>query len=259
MTKHGPSPVVLPASVIEQLRSAESVLAITGAGMSADSGLPTYRGIGGLYEEQDTDDGIPIEVALSGRMLELRPEITWKHIGRIERSCRGAGPNEGHRALAWMEEHYPRFWVLTQNVDGLHHLAGSRNVIEIHGNVHRLRCTGCGERTTVPSYAGLTFPPVCTRCGGMVRPEVVLFGEMLPRAAVQTLERELLRGFDLVLSIGTTSVFPYIAGPVEDARRLGRPTVEINPGETEVSHLVAQRIRHGAAATLTEMQRILGG
>lgn len=235
------------------------MLVITGAGISADSGLPTYRGIGGLYEGTDTDDGVPIEAALSGEMLRRDPAVTWKHIARIERSCRAAGPSEGHVALAWMEDHYARFWVLTQNVDGLHTSAGTRNLIEIHGNVHRLVCTGCGERTTVTSYAGLELPPHCGRCGSIIRPDVVLFGEMLPPAEVSKLERELARGFDLVISVGTTSVFPYISGPVVMAHRHGKPTIEINPGITEVSHLVSHRIPHGAALTLTEMQRALGG
>lgn len=259
MSKSSSSRFELEPVVVDHLRSAESVLVITGAGISADSGLPTYRGIGGLYEGTETEDGVPIEVALSGAMMRRDPAVTWKHIAQIERSCRSAGPNEGHAALAWMEDHYARFWVLTQNVDGLHATAGTRNLIEIHGNVHRLICTGCGERTRVASYAGMEIPPRCRTCGALVRPEVVLFGEMLPAAEVSTLERELARGFDLVMSVGTTSVFPYIAGPVVDAHRRKKPTIEINPGRTEVSDIVSHRIPHRAATVLTAMQRALGG
>ena len=225
------------------LARAKRVLFVTGAGMSADSGLPTYRGIGGLYEDAATDDGIPIETALSGMMLAKRPEICWKYIHQIEQACRGARPNRAHEIIARIERDRPESWVLTQNVDGLHGDAGSKNLIEIHGTVRKLACTRCGHRSTVTNYAGMSIPPACPECGALVRPEVVLFGEALPGPAISALSRELSRGFDMVFSIGTTSVFPYIAEPVERARRLGVPTVEINPGETEVSDLVAYRLR----------------
>jgi NAD-dependent deacetylase len=236
---------------------ARSVLFITGAGISADSGLPTYRGIGGLYEDATTEDGFAIEDALSGDMLRERPEVCWKYIHQIERACRGATWNRAHEVLALMEARYERTWVLTQNVDAFLHRAGSKNVIEIHGDVHRLTCTRCPYRDRVEDYAGLSIPPRCPDCGAIVRPEVVLFGEMLPGAAVAALEHELGRGFDLVVSIGTTSVFPYIAAPIVLARRAGRDTVEINPGTTDVSHVVAHRMRNRAAAALDAIWRRL--
>jgi len=236
--------------VSETFKRARSVLFITGAGISADSGLPTYRGIGGLYEDSGTEEGLAIEDALSGEMLHARPEVCWKYIHQVERACRGASWNRGHEVLAKLEERYDRVCVLTQNVDGLHHRAGSKNVIAIHGDVHKLACTRCRFRETVEDYAGLSIPPRCPDCSAIVRPEVVLFGEMLPRGAVATLERELARGFDLVVSIGTTSVFPYIAAPVVLARRAGRDTVEINPGTTGVSHVVAHRMQNRAAVAL---------
>lgn len=229
---------------------ARSALFITGAGISADSGLPTYRGIGGLYEDAGTEEGLPIEEVLSGEMLRERPEVCWKYIHQIERACRGASCNRAHEVLALLEERYDRAWVLTQNVDGLHRRAGSKNVIEIHGDVYKLACTGCSFRERVEDYAGLEIPPRCRECRAILRPEVVLFGEMLPRSAVATLERELGRGFDLVVSIGTTSVFPYIAAPIALARRAGRDTVEINPGTSGVSHVVAHRMQNRAAVAL---------
>ncbi|HEU4731258.1 MAG TPA: NAD-dependent protein deacylase [Kofleriaceae bacterium] len=243
--------------VVQVFARARSALFITGAGISADSGLPTYRGIGGLYEDTSTDEGLPIEVALSGEMMSERPEVCWKYIHQIERACRGATWNRGHEVLARLEERYERTWVLTQNVDGFHRRAGSNNVIEIHGDVHKLACTRCSFRATVEDYAALAIPPRCARCEGIVRPEVVLFGEMLPMSAVAALERELKHGFDLVVSIGTTSVFPYIAAPVVLARRAGRDTVEINPGETGVSHVVAHRLQSRAAVALDAIWRRL--
>lgn len=245
------------SEIVRELERCKSVLFVTGAGISAESGLPTYRGIGGLYEQDETAEGIPIEAALSGAMFRRDPTITWKYIHQIERSCRAAGPNRAHEAIAEIEGRFDRVWTLTQNVDGLHHAAGSKQVIDIHGDVHRLVCTRCGHRWRVKDYAGLSIPPSCPECDSLVRPEVVLFGEMLPMDRVRVLQEQLARGFDAVFSIGTTSVFPYIAEPVIDARRRGGLTVEINPGASEVSHVVKHRLRAGAAAVLDALVRAL--
>jgi NAD-dependent deacetylase len=255
--------MINPSSIIDavaaELKRARRVLAITGAGISADSGLPTYRGIGGLYEDELTEDALPIEEALSGYMMQTRPEITWKYIHQIESSCRGKKHNAGHEALATLQSRYQRFTVLTQNIDGFHRAAGSKDLIEIHGCVHELYCVRCGAERAVPDYAGMEVLPSCRHCAGLVRPRVVLFGEMLPEVALERLQATLEEGVDLVLSIGTTSVFPYIAGPVIQAARQGIPTVEINPGTTEISHLVRYRIRERAAVALPELARRLAG
>ncbi len=232
------------------LARARSVLFVTGAGVSADSGLPTYRGVGGLYESDATEEGLPIEVLLSGETFARRPERTWKYLGAIERACRGARPNSAHEAIAALERTKERVVVLTQNVDGLHRAAGSRDVIEIHGDVHDLRCTRCPWSLRVESYEGLELPPRCPDCAAPARPAVVLFGERLPAAAVSRLERELARGFEAVFSVGTTSVFPYVAAPVLMARSWGAASVEVNPGETAVSDAVDVRLRTGAAAAM---------
>lgn len=236
------------------LRQARRVLVITGAGMSADSGLPTYRGVGGLYDRELTDDGIDIEDALSGAMFQRYPAVSWKYIAQIEQACRGAQPNPGHYALAQLASHYERFCVLTQNVDGFHAGAGSRDVIEMHGNIHHLRCTACGDRHVVENYAALTqLPPRCSVCDGVIRPDVVLFGEMLPDHAVRRYEIGLAQGFDLILSVGTTAVFPYIAAPVEQAAAAGHATVEINPQRTAISRLCDVQLPLNAAQALTAL------
>src|SRR5947209_5837685 len=110
--------------VVELLRQSRSLLFITGAGLSADSGLPTYRGVGGLYNGRDPEEGLPIEVLLSGDCFAARPELTWKYLLQIERAGRGAKPNRGHEVIAALESRFERVWVLTQNVDGLHRRAG---------------------------------------------------------------------------------------------------------------------------------------
>ncbi len=226
------------------------MLFITGAGISADSGLPTYRGIGGLYDDVDTEDGLSIEEALSGPVFSRDPGLTWKYIRQIEQACRGATHNLAHRRMAQIEERLGRVWVLTQNVDGFHRAAGSRNVIDIHGDIHDLECTRCRWVTRVPDYAELDPVPACPECEAVVRPRVVLFGEMLPPGAVSELETQLARGFDLVVSCGTSSLFPYIAHPVVASRALGRPTIEINPAETIVSELVDVRLRMRASEAM---------
>ncbi len=121
--------------IVALLKKAGSILFITGAGTSADSGLPTYRGVGGLYEDKDTQDGIPVEMAMAGEMLDSQPTVTWKYLSQIESNCRGATFNQAHKVIAEMERCFERVWVLTQNVDGFHRAAGSKNVIEIHGSL----------------------------------------------------------------------------------------------------------------------------
>ena len=239
------------------LSDAESALFITGAGLSADSGLPTYRGIGGLYEDNDTEEGLPIEAMLSGTMMRRAPEKTWKYIHQIERACRGAAPNAAHEFITWLSGRVPRTVVLTQNVDGLHDAAGNPTVIAIHGDVHDLRCTRCDWKERVANYTALEATPRCPRCATVIRPEVVLFGEALPSRAVAQLELQLQRGFDVVFTVGTTSVFPYIAYPVVRARELRVPTVEVNPGESDVSHIVDYRVRAGAAETFSAVRALM--
>lgn len=246
--------------VAREIERARSVLFITGAGISADSGLPTYRGVGGLYNGRTTDEGMPIEVAMSGEMFARRPELTWKHILEIERACRGRSFNRGHEVIAELEAlPSKRVWTLTQNVDGFHRKAGARNIIDIHGDVHQLMCTACDWSEVVDDYTHLSeeLPPRCPYCQAVIRPNVILFGEQLPQAQLADYHRELQRGFDLLVSIGTTSAFPYIAYPMLEAVRDGKPTVEINPGETELSSSVDFKLASGAARTLAAIAAAL--
>jgi NAD-dependent deacetylase len=236
--------------VVDLLVDCRSLLFITGAGLSADSGLPTYRGIGGLYDVEVTEEGLPIEEILSGYMIRRCPEVTWKYLLQIAHTARQATFNRGHEVIAEMERHFERVWTLTQNVDGFHRAAGAANVIEIHGDLHDLCCTSCDFRKRVDCYEGLDIPPRCPVCGAVVRPDVVLFGELLPEAKVGQLFEQCCLGFDMVFTVGTSSVFPYIAEPVRHAKTLGRPTVEINPGDSEVSHLVDVKLAMRAAPAL---------
>ncbi|WP_162874719.1 NAD-dependent deacylase [Pseudomonas viridiflava] len=212
------------------LRVAQRILIITGAGLSADSGLPTYRGVGGLYNGE-TDDGLPIEMALSGPMLRRDPALCWKYIAELGKACLGGQPNAAHYAIAELQRKKPDCWVLTQNVDGYHRAAGSppERLIEIHGQMAPLFCQSCAaEDPELSVHLLRPLPPLCRLCGGVLRPPVVLFQEMLPEQAMQTLYDEMAKGFDAVLSIGTTASFPYIHEPVFRTRVCGGFTAEIN-------------------------------
>jgi len=253
--------------VINLLRSARRLLFITGAGLSADSGLPTYRGRDGLFSRDGvyradltTPHGFAIEQALSGPMLAARPEITWHYLLELERAARGGVPNRGHRVIAEMQSYFDAVWTVTQNVDGLHSRAGSRQVLDVHGDLHDLLCTQCDYKVTVPDYADLALPPLCPRCQGILRPTVVLYGEQVPEEKLARLWYEFGVGFDVVFSVGTSSLFEYIAAPVELARAAGIATVEINPETTAVTSEVEVKISGGAASVLDLLwKRYLAG
>jgi len=166
------------------LSKARSALFITGAGVSADSGVPTYRGIGGLYNVNTTEEGYAIEECLSAEMFARKPELTWKYLAQIGLAAQGASFNRAHEVMALLEDSLHRVWTLTQNVDGFHKKAGSKNLIEIHGNMNSFSCTRCSWQEFVTEFEELDVPPMCPDCGKMVRPDVVLFGEMLMGEAV---------------------------------------------------------------------------
>jgi NAD-dependent deacetylase len=237
--------------VARLLTRCRSLLFITGAGISAESGLPTYRGVGGLYDVDTTAEGFAIEEILSGTMLSRAPQLTWKYLRQISDACRRATFNRAHAIIAELERQFDRVWVVTQNVDGFHRAAGSQNVIDVHGDLRDVLCTRCAFRTRIDDERQFGTPPGCPECGSLLRPDVVLFGEMLPSAKTDRLYAEVERGFDIVFSIGTTSVFHYIALPVILAQRRGTPTVEINPGQSEVTHLVDIQLPLTAGAALS--------
>lgn len=240
------------AAVASVLARARRVAVLTGAGMSADSGLPTYRGIGGLYNDIEIEQSMPIEDILHAYTLARNPALTWKYIAKIDSACRAAGPNDGHRVLAAWDARFD-LWVMTQNVDGFHRAAGSRNVVELHGNLARLYCCACRAEFDQLAFDLTVLPPRCLHCDGLVRPDVVLFGEMLPPLAVASYEREMARGFDVMLAIGTTAAFPYIAEPMLSAAARGCVTVEINPDRTSLTSEVQYHLAGPAREVLVAL------
>jgi NAD-dependent deacetylase len=226
---------------------------ITGAGVSVESGIPTYRGRGGIYD--DPDEGDRVVEALSGPTLRTDPDRTWRVVAWKARLGKDARPGRAHEAVAEMERRAGPggFVLLTQNVDGLHAAAGSRNVIEIHGNTLRTRCLGCGARGRLDpeTLRTLEATPRCAPCGGPLRPDVVLFGEMLPAAEVDRMHRDLVEHSpDLLVVAGTTASFPYIVAPVLRAARRDRLTVEVNPEPTDLSGVVRHSLRGRAGDVL---------
>jgi NAD-dependent deacetylase len=241
----------LPRDLTEKLAEVRSVGVITGAGVSAESGIRTYRGQGGLYD--DPDEGDRTVEALTGSTLYSEPDRTWRVVAELARQSGAAEPNPAHHAIAAIERNVERFVLLTQNVDGLHQLAGSRNVIAIHGNVFATRCMSCDARGTLDrkGLQGLEAAPRCSACGGVLRPDAVLFGEMLPVDALARLREELLVNVPgVVIIAGTSALFPYIAEPVVVAQRAGRLTVEVNPEPTYLSGEVDYFLKEKAGAVM---------
>lgn len=244
-------------TIARHISESRRILFITGAGISADSGLPTYRGQGGMYNDNLTEDGIPVEQALAAKMLKIDPSVSWKYLMRIEESCRHATFNRAHEVIALLEQHKPDTWVLTQNIDGFHRQAGSHNLVEIHGRYTDLRCMDCDFKQSVENYAHFTdFPPRCPQCHeGILRPGVVLYGETLPMGDIVTIQHQLRLGFDMVITIGTSNQFPYITEPVLQVKRRGGVTVEINPQPTVLSDVVDHFLPLGAAEAMERIWR----
>ena len=241
--------------VARAIARAERILIITGAGLSADSGLPTYRGVGGLYNGH-TAEGLPIEVALSGPMLQRDPALCWKYLAELGKACLGARANAGHFAIAELQRRKPQCWVLTQNIDGYHRAAGSppQRLIEIHGELAPLYCQSCGaEDPELAEHLTRPLPPRCRRCGGTLRPPVVLFEEMLPERAIDCLYTELGKGFEVALSVGTSASFPYIVEPLVRTRQAGGFTAEINPNLSDFSAQVDVHLQGRALDVLPEL------
>jgi NAD-dependent deacetylase len=232
---------------------------ITGAGISTESGIRPYRGKGGLYDDPEAGDRT-VE-ALSWPTLLRDPDRTWRVVAELVRQAAGARPNPAHSALVSIERRVERFVLLTQNVDGLHQAAGSKNVIDIHGNVFDTLCMKCGSRGRLDTtmLRGLEGAPSCAACAGTLRPDVVLFGEMLPPEKVERMRHELLlQTPDVVLVVGTSALFPYIAEPALVAREAGKLTVEINPEPTVLSDAVEFSLRGKASAYLPAIAPLIG-
>lgn len=223
--------------------SFKRVVLFTGAGISAESGVPTYRGAGGLWHEYR-----PEEYACQ-EAFERDPDKVWDFHDKRRELTGACKPNAGHEAIARFEERHPRTTVVTQNIDGLHARAGSRNVYELHGSMWRIRCERC--RTLVDNHDVPLVPRTCT-CGAYWRPDIVWFGDMLPMDVVRAAE-EAIASSDLLVSVGTSaSVYPAAQLPMV-AKQAGATLVEVNPEETPLSGLYDVHLREPASKALPKL------
>jgi NAD-dependent deacetylase len=212
----------------ERFQSAKSVLVLTGAGVSAESGVPTFRGGG----KTAVWKGMPFDVISSARMVEQDLPAVWEWFDYRRDRLKTVEPNAAHVEIERWQHRFEPFTLVTQNIDGLHEKAGSKDVIELHGNIWRARCITCQSRFGL--VCGEPRPPDCFNCGDPLRPDVVLFGEMLPPGAFERAAVE-AASCDLCFVIGTSAiVYPAAALP-EIAKASGAFICEVNPERTPLS------------------------
>ncbi len=215
------------------LAKCRQLVVLTGAGISKESGIPTFREAQeGLWAQYD-----PMEMATEEGFLR-NPPLVWRwydyRFGMVEQ----AQPNPGHRAIAELEQLLPRVTVVTQNIDGLHQAAGSTDVVELHGSIRRFKCLrGRHTHFTRADFAGQAeIPPRCPRCGDMLRPDVVWFGENLPAAALRR-AYDLSETCDAMLVVGTSGAVQPAASLPFVARRAGAVVIDVNPERDEIAHV----------------------
>lgn len=237
----------VPPTLIHRLREANRVTVMTGAGISAESGVPTFRDAQtGLWARYSPED------LATPQAFRRNPELVWRWYAWRRDLVSGAAPNPGHLALVELERRFPRFTLITQNVDGLHQRAGSRRVVELHGNLFRNKCLKEGIIVESRQDTGEVPPPRCPQCGTWLRPDVVWFGEMLPVGTLREAETA-AENCDIFLSIGTSGlVYPAADLPFA-ALRNGATVVEINPQATSLSRLASFSLRGSAGELLPAM------
>jgi NAD-dependent deacetylase len=221
------------------------VAVLTGAGVSAESGVPTFRGESGLWR-----DFRPEQLA-TPEAFHHDPALVWEWYDWRRGLISSCTPNRAHETLAEMETTLPDFTLITQNVDGLHQAAGNRNVLELHGNIWRVRCTDCGRVTEEHRGPLPKIPPHCSNCGKLLRPDVIWFGESLPPQVLEAAWAAASR-CRLMLVIGTSAVVQPAASLPLVALRNGAHLVEVNPAETPLSHHAQEVLRGPAAEMLPE-------
>jgi NAD-dependent deacetylase len=230
--------------LIAALHGASSVFVLTGSGISAESGLPTFRGVGGLWRTHR------VEELASPEGFARDPKLVWTWYNERKAAHSRAEPNAGHYALAELERALRDFTLATQNVDSLHLRAGSRNVLELHGNLREARCTRCDGRRAIGD-TGLPLGEIAHACGGHFRPDIVWFGEALPPVTWQNAAEAAARA-DVILVVGTSAVvYPAAALATHYNRRAFG--AEINPEATAISERVQCTLRGTAAGLLPQI------
>jgi NAD-dependent deacetylase len=221
------------------------LVVFTGAGVSAESGLGTFRGAGGFWETFRAED------LATPQAFARDPVLVWRWYSERFAAMRAAEPNAAHREIAIWQERFASVVVVTQNIDRLHQRAGSRDVLELHGTIWTARCQGCGFEIDMPSAIDLASgggPPRCG-CGGRMRPSVVWFGERLPEHVFERAAEEAAKA-DVFLAVGTSATVYPAAGLIEIAAESGAKVIEVNREETPLSRLAHRTIRASAGEAL---------
>jgi len=216
--------------VKERLKNSKNIVILTGAGISAESGVPTFRGKDGLWRNYD-----PMELATPAA-FNNNPKLVWEWYNWRREIVSKTQPNQGHFALTQMEQRYKNTTIITQNVDGLHIKAGTEKVLEIHGNIWRTRCTVCGDINYNYTVPLTTIPPVCNKCKGILRPDIVWFGEQLPENIMSKVE-EKIYNCDFMFVIGTSGTVQPAASFSFIAKQRNAYIVEINIEETPTTDI----------------------
>ncbi len=214
---------------VEKIKTANSVLFFTGAGISAESGIPTFRGKDGMWKNYR-----PEELATLDAFLK-NPDRVWEWYQYRRRIIRNASPNRGHLSITQMQYYFKEVVVVTQNVDNLHKRAGNKEVYELHGNIEINRCLRCGKLFYPPMFEQDEKAPRCPDCGGLVRPNVVWFGEPLPEDVLKSAQ-EAASNCDTCFTVGTSAVVYPAALIPTIAKSSGAYVVEININKTEFSN-----------------------
>jgi NAD-dependent deacetylase len=229
----------------DRFASARSVCILTGAGISADSGVPTFRGADGLWRNFRAEDLATPEA------FERDPRLVWEWYNWRRELIATKSPNAAHHAIAELESRLSQFWLITQNVDGLHRQAGSTKVSEIHGNIWQVRCTACG-RVSEDRSVPIPLLPACLNCRGLLRPHIVWFGESLDPGDLRRCDQA-LRASDCLIVVGTSGVVYPAAGFASAAKQAGAFVIEINLDVTPQSDLVDLSLRGRAKDLLPEL------
>lgn len=248
---NGPE-VALPEALGRRIAAAERLVVFTGAGVSAESGLGTFRDAGGLWERFRPEDLATPEA------FARDPALVWRWYAERFEAMRRAEPNPAHRAIAGWERDFPSLVVVTQNIDRLHQRAGSTDVLELHGTIWECHCDRCGRGAPTAELPAVEPPPPRCACGGRFRPSVVWFGETLPEATFRRAADEAARA-DLFLVVGTSATVWPAAGLIEVAASSGAAVIEVNRETTPLTPLADLHLEGAAGAILpalgTELAR----
>ncbi|MEE9555016.1 MAG: NAD-dependent deacylase [candidate division Zixibacteria bacterium] len=245
-------PIEFSERFLNALKTANSVVVSTGAGVSAESGVPTFRGEEGLWKKFRAEELATFDA------FNANPELVWEWYQHRREIISKIKPNPGHHAIVKMAKLFDNFQLVSQNIDGLHRLAGSDDIVELHGSIKRNKCLECDELNYDEEFE--QFPPLC-KCGGRLRPDVVWFGEMLPRGALEK-AFAVSRSCDLFFTVGTSGIVQPAASLPQTAKQHGAFVVEVNIESTELTFIVDQHLRGKSGdilpAVVTKIKELRG-